>query len=350
MVEKKTIQRFILALSKLNTMGELHMNKFCDEANISSRTFKRLIQDLREIMDLPIVYDIKKNVYTIDRSAVLSRADEDILETFDKLNTNNEMLFFYSFVKSLIECEYFFPPMNPKEKGKKVSDYKDILRVLEKFVPEQDRNISDHIEYHISNHYKLNMKIKFKNMIENIITSLKTKKLLTYKYKGLRTIAEPLKIVHYHGKWYLMVYLVNKNKAGDTGVIRTYNLSHIENMTITKDGFRKHKEKDTEIKNSFGIFMDDDIKTAVIRFYSDSVIRAVEETVWSENQKSKKGEDQKKGKYFEYTIEYPASGSVEVISRVLGFGQFAEIISPDELRDNWVEKIKAMSELITHNF
>ncbi|MBN2789489.1 MAG: WYL domain-containing protein [Candidatus Delongbacteria bacterium] len=349
MIEKKTIQRLILALAKLNTIGELHMNKFCDEANISSRTFKRLIQDLREIMDLPIIYDNKKNVYTIDRSAVLSRKDEDILDTFDKLNTNNEMLFFYSFVKSLIECEYFFPPLNPKEKGKKITDYKDILRVLGKFVPVQNRDISDHIEYHISTHYKLNMKIKFRNMIENIITSLKTKKLLTYKYRGLRTIAEPLKLVHYHGKWYLIAYLVNKNKAGNSGVVRTYNLSLIENLTLSKDSFREHEVKDTEIKDTFGIFMDDNIKTAVIRFYSESVITAAKETVWLEGQKSKSGQDKKKGEYFEYTIDYPVSGGVELISRVLGFGQYAEIVEPVELRDHWIRKIKDMYKAVVAN-
>ncbi|MDA3837900.1 MAG: WYL domain-containing protein [Candidatus Delongbacteria bacterium] len=346
MAEKKPIQRLLMAFEKLNSKGELDMLKFCDETQISSRTFKRLIEDLRKIMELPIVYDNKKNVYAVDRSSVLSKKDEDILDTFDKLNTNNEMLLFYSFVKSLVESEYFFPPINPKEKGKKITDYNQILRVLEKFVPQQDRDLSEYIDYHISYHYKLNMKIKFKNLIESIITSIKRKKLLSYKYNGLRTIAEPLKIVHYHGKWYLIAYLVNKNKAGDSGVIRTYNLSFIENMTVSKDKFREHHEFDIDIKGSFGIFLDDSINTAVIRFYSDYVIRAAKETVWLVGQSSRSGKDKKKGEYYEYTVDYPESGGVELISRVLGFGEHAEIVSPDDLRDHWVGKIKAMYKFI----
>ena len=62
MAEKKTIPRLLLALKKLSSKGELVSNKFCEETGISSRTFQRLIQDLREVLGMPIVYDIKKNV------------------------------------------------------------------------------------------------------------------------------------------------------------------------------------------------------------------------------------------------------------------------------------------------
>ena len=131
MAEKNTVQRLLLALKKLNSKGELASRKFCEETGISTRTFKRLIQELREALEIPLIYDIKKNVYTMDRSSVISKEDEDILDIFKQLNSNNEMLFFYSFAKSLIESEYFFPPINTKEKGKKVKR-QDLVQIKKK--------------------------------------------------------------------------------------------------------------------------------------------------------------------------------------------------------------------------
>jgi len=347
MAEKKTIERLLLAMEKLNSKGELVSDRFCKESGISSRTFARLIQDLRNMLNIPLIYDIRKNVYMIDRSAVISKKDEDILDTFSQLNSNNEMLFFYSFVKNIVESEYFFPPLNPKEKGKKITDYSQILRVLEKFVPIQDRTISEYIEYYISDHYKLNMKLKFKNMMETILKGFKTKKLLSFTYNDAKLIVEPLKLVFYNGKWYLIGYFTKSTRTSECNKVRTYNLSHIVNIRNTNENFPKHEQPDIDFKTTFGFFMDEEELTAVIRFYGKVVIRDVKETVWFEGQKTSSGIDTDRGEYFQYEISYPKSGNVELIARILKFGRNAEIMSPPKLRERWIEEIIAMNEMIS---
>ena len=348
MAEKKTIERLLLAMEKLNSKGELVSNKFCKETGISSRTFKRLIQDLRNMLKIPLIYDIGKNVYTIDKSAIISKSDVDILDVFSQLNSNNEMLFFYSFVKNIVESEYFFPPLTPGKKGKKTTDYSQILRVLEKFIPEQDKGISKYIEYYISDHYKLNMKIKFKNMIEIILKGFKRKKLISFTYNNANLMVEPLKLVFYNGKWYMIGYFTKSSRTNKCNKVRTYNLSHIVNITNTNENFTKHDQLDTNFKDSFGFFMDEEELTAVIRFYDEIVIRDVRETIWLEGQKTTSGIDHNKGKYIQYEIAYPKSGNVELIARILKFGRNAEIISPPELKKRWIEEIIAMYKMIEH--
>mgnify|MGYP001768517504 CR=1 FL=1 len=338
--EKKTIERLMAAIKELSKKKYIDGKKFKKVHTITDRTFCRLISDLKTYV--PVVYDQSKRKYVIDRNKNVE--GDNILDMFEALNVENDLLFFYCFVKSMRDSQYFFPPVNTSLEKNRVTDYDPILRTLEKLVPSEDKVLYDKIEYYISGHYKLSRKNHFHRLFEEILKSMKTGRLIKFRYNDATVKVEPLKLVYYNGKWFVIGYMVESTKrpASEWLAVRTYNFSHIDSVMPTMEYFPEHDEIDTEFRGSFGFYMDDDvIKKAVIRFY-DAAVREAKETIWLPDQKNTtaKGTDGKE--YCEFEIDYPEKGAVELISRVLSYGKNAEVISPPELRKAWFKHISDM--------
>jgi predicted DNA-binding transcriptional regulator YafY len=115
-------------------------------------------------------------------------------------------------------------------------------------------------------------------------------------------------------------------------------------MILTKSGYpQKDNAYSLEFKDSFGFFMDKNKKNAVIRF-SGKVVREVSNIKWTAVQKTKNNPEDKS---CEFKLEYPASGSRELILKVLSYGADAEVISPEELRQEWLAEISRLSAYMT---
>ena len=68
------------------------------------------------------------------------------------------------------------------------------------------------------------------------------------------------------------------------------------------------------------------------------------EIVWHKDQVTQMLRDKDGNEYAQISLDYPQNGCVELISRVLSFGTHAEIVSPPELREKWLDEIRAMTE------
>ena len=351
MSDKKTLGRIGLMLRALITKGEIDKNELFDklEGDISGSTFKRALKDIETLFNIPLYYDRKNHLYKIDRNLNRKLVEESLYDQFSdfysELYTHNDILFFYSFVKSMINSEFFFPPINSKQQDRSVTDFQPILRVLESVLSEKDKEISDKIEYYMSEHYKIEQKVKFGNMINTIIQSFENKKLVRFSYNSKDLLFEPVKLIHYTAKWYLIGVVIESSGSITSSKPRMFNLSQIDNIFKTSQPYVIKEYEKLSYSDSFGIIMSSKTETATIRFY-EPVNKSMREILWFDKQKTIISTDKIKGPYTQYEFPYPVKASGELIGRVLRYGSYAEVISPKTLRDEWKDQIRKMYKLL----
>lgn len=351
MSEKKNLGRIALMLRTLISKGSISKNDIMEklDGEISPASFKRSLWDLEKLFKIPLYYDRKNHLYKIDREKDRKMIEDNLFDQFNdfynELYTHNDILFFYSFVKSMINSEFFFPPINSKEQDKRITDYQPILRILESVLSESDKEISDKIEYYMSEHYKIEQKLKFGNMINTIIQSFENKKLVKFTYNSKDILFEPVKLIHYTAKWYLIGIVIDSSTSTKDKKPRMFNLSQITNIFKTQDPYIVRNYDRLSYSDSFGIIMSSKTETATIRFY-EPVNKNMREILWFDKQKTTVSVDYKKGHYTQYDLPYPVKASGELIGRVLRYGCYAEIISPLSLRNEWKDQIKKMYKSI----
>jgi|GEM_PF-1081057 len=353
--DKDTINRILRALVDLTDRRRIDRKdyaygKFADEyernEKIAYRTFDRFIADLKKYVPLKSAGRDGAGIYVVDHRYEARKTE--MLELFKKIQVNeNEMLFFYCFVRSMVESSYFFPPVNPAggaERGDKSHrDFDHILRIIKKAIPHNVLEFSDKVEYYVSGHYDVQNRLAYNDIFARIFRSLSTERVLTFAYRGERVEVEPLKIVYYNGKWYLMALLLGREGAPEVEgtVIRNYNFSKIKNPhLVNRRYWPRHDDIVCSFRDSFGIFLDEDVKKAVINIYGTAAEDAAS-VIWHESQSVRAVEGKIGERWTEITLDYPEKGSVELISRVLSYGQYAEVVSPVELRDQWLDELKA---------
>ena len=342
--EKQTIERILEALSELTGNGYIRKNSFIEKCGISDRTFNRFIAELKYYVS--VKYDSAKNLYVIDRTKEAQRTE--MLEYYKKLIIKDDFLFFYAFVRSMIKSKYFFPPFATGEgTSSQPRDFAKVLAMLEDLVGPRDKKLYNKIEYYVSGNYNLRNRPHYKDVCGRIMNSFQTETILKFRYYSTILKVEPLKMVYYNGKWYLIAMLLESSRGteDECNVVRTYKIAQIKNSELAAgEYFPYHSEKpEVSFQKSFGIYMDEDIKRAVINIYGTAASDAFE-IVWHQEQFMRKLKDENGNMYVEISLDYPEKGGVELISRALSFGTHAEIVSPPELREQWQNEIKAMSE------
>jgi predicted DNA-binding transcriptional regulator YafY len=333
-VEKYQFERVLAALQALTGSGFIRRKSFMDECRVSSRTFDRFIADLR--LYIPIRYDDEREVYVVDTAQEERRGE--MLESYKKLMIKDDFLLFYAFVRSMIKSRYFFPPFSTDSgTSSQPKDFEKVLSMLEELVLRSDKAIYDKVEYYLSGHYQLRNRPHYKDVIQRILNSFKTECLIGFDYFRTKVKAMPLKLVYYNGKWYMIAYAVN---AG--GVVRNYRVSQIKHSELLHgEYFPVVDIPEYSFNKSFGIYMDEDIKRAVINIYGSAADDAME-IVWHKDQFTQIKKDKNGEKYAEIRLDYPENGAVELISKTLSFGTHAEIVSPPELRKQWIKEITEM--------
>ncbi len=353
--EKRTIPRIAEFIKGLILDGYINKESFINKMqnnagdSISDSTFKRTKNDVEHYFGIPLLYIKKEKKYIIDseRSKQKKEMKENFLDIYENrfktLLSDHELLFFYSFIKSMINSEIYLPPLNTVGE----TDYKNILRIIEEILPTGKKDIAEKIEYKMSEHYKTKRKVNFTDHIKQIINSFETEKIISFTYKSSSTktpkkhTVEPIKLLHYTAKWYLVAYNEQWNMT------LMYNLSYIRNnIKLSNNEKYKFNYVEPTYNNSYGIMMSDEVETAQIRFYTPLNER-MDEIIWQKKQKTSFGTDKKRGDFVQFEFNYPVikNSMDELVGRILRYGSFVEIIRPKELRDKWVTEIKEMNKL-----
>lgn len=361
MSEKNTIGRIAYLINQLYENGYFTLEGFYKyikentHTEPSDRTMKRSIAQLRDHFGLNIVYSVKEKKYSVGDSETTALREENFTDRFERIkrtpSKRQELMIFYSFVKSMIFSEYYFPPRDNKDEKGLVRDYDHILRIIEGILKEElsqkDIRLAGKIEYHLTEHYRKSQRTRYNNMINEILDAMRYEYLIKFKYHDTDITAEPVKLIHYNGVWYLMAYVVRSSRQDNLKKVRIYNIAVMQsNIFKTRSKFTKDNYDIPEFKDSFGIISSSNIRKAKIRFYGILVER-MKEMLWVDSQKTTTGIDPVKGEYCEYILPYPANTSFELIGKVLSFRENAEIIAPEELRNEWKNTIEKMYRSFT---
>ncbi len=282
-----------------------------EEYETSVSTIKRDIADMKELLDADIVF--KKNIgYVYNKPPKLLD------------NLSEKSLIISAIIKSILKNLNFVPLFA----NEMISD-------LNNFINKDYLELSDKIDFDLSEYEDVDI-TKFREIIESLLY----KKVIQIHYsdqnnkKTIREV-EPIKLVNYTGKWYLVAYCFEKKD------FRLFAIARISKLIFTEKQFQNNynlSEVEEYLKNSFGLDYSNNPQIAKIKIY-EPVATANKHIKWHKHQITKYVKDNDNG-YLEITL--PVGRYQEIIGRVLKFGEYAEILEPEDLRNEWLARIKKM--------
>ncbi|WP_456387360.1 helix-turn-helix transcriptional regulator [Desulfolithobacter sp.] len=171
----------------------------------------------------------------------------------------------------------------------------------------------------------------------SVLTTLRRQRQLKIVYHvpagGVsRRTVDPLKLVNYQGRWYLLAWCHLRRQR------RMFHLGRVK-KAVPGDREVQHSLKtgDTWLYESFGIFKGKPTAMATVRF-TGKAAGIVANQRWHPRQLMKQTE---KG----LTLSLPVADDRELLMKILQFGSQAEVLSPQSLRDKVLHELRAMQQL-----
>lgn len=305
----KTSQKLDWLKNRLSTGVGFTLAELMQEFDVSESSAKRYIAMLRKDFGLELI--IQNRRY--------------LLKTEIPIKTENledsQFQLFYAFIKKLGEDKVFSPLVTNLW----------LERMNEK-LPARINELSDKITYLFSE-----SEANRPTIIKEIFKSFTAKRvlLITYQMPGKKPFQNkliPWQLVNYQGKWYLVAYNISQDYTN------YYRIQRIKDISITTDSFEEPEINTVRnfVNNAFGLGGGNEIKIARIKFYPP-VAHSIDELVWHSEQEISEENECK-------IMKLPYSFGSELIGRVLRYGQYAEILEPEELRVEWQSKIREMSK------
>ena len=157
------------------------------------------------------------------------------------------------------------------------------------------------------------------------------------KNRPFKRVIEPLELINYSSVWYVRAIDMNIRNPE----IKTYSLSRIKEVN-TLDEYFEFSDYDRLKKideSGFGIFYSyrEEIKEYTMRFY-ENIAFIVSAQVWHKNQRGRWIDDDT------YELTVPAINEIELLGKVLSYGQKAEPIAPPEFVESYKNEIKLMKD------
>jgi len=311
------IARILFIDQRIRSTGRVTLNEIMEQGSVASVTAKRDIETLKYTISAPIVYDRKLQAYKYS-------------EEFTLLNYAGEQLFlFYVLARGLVQNKNYLP-LTAEYARNVISDK------IKELLPQDYQQISDNFLYTSSDYERIDF-----SMLSIIIESLTHYQQceLVYHTKGKtssKRIINPLKVICYGTKWYLIAYC-HKNLG-----IRTFLFSRIQQLDLIQKHFDPDvwaSELTERVEDSYGIARGEAKQTATVRF-SEPSSYYVKDQIWHSEQVTNVSTI---GGEFVVEFQLPYTKPGELIGKVLKYGATAEIVEPLPLREQWLGEIEKMS-------
>jgi len=317
------IRRIYFIHKRINECGKVAKKEVMEEFGVSLRTVTTDIMIMREDFGAKIIPSKEyKGYYNY----------ESPFHLFDEF-TDEKLIISYSFIKSILESSFYTPYIS-----------NIILKdIKEKILTDKYISLSNKIVYELAEYERFDDRF-----IKLIIESFMKRKKIKIEYMGLdgkiskNRIIEPLKLVNYTGNWHLVSFCYQAEE------IRNFRLAGINLIERTDYDFENpmsETEIDNIIRETYGIYIsqeEGDYKFITVRFYNRAYW-AMDKMKLHKEQKKSYGKDEKRGDFLQ--IEIPAYCYNDIIAKVLQHGKDAEIISPDDFREIWINEIREMNNI-----
>ena len=319
-VEMSNLERVVYINHTIKTKGFVTRKDVAERFEVHPDTVRRDIEYMRSFLSAPIKYSYRAGGYVYETPF-------DML--FDSLE---DAVLYYIFVGSISESLKLnglsYIPIISKEILDKISSY----------IPSGFDEIMDRISYDSSDIESMDLRD-----FRNILSSFMLKRCVFINYmsadgKTSERLIEPLKLINYFGKWYVVAYCRKRT------ALRVFLFSRFVSSEITEEKFEypvTKKELDDYIDGSFGMFKSARSTMATIRVFEPSYYN-VRKQKWHKNQQVKECVIDGK-KCLEITLPV-GERDKEIIARVLSYSPDSEIVSPPELREKWQARIRELYE------
>jgi predicted DNA-binding transcriptional regulator YafY len=308
------MERVLFIDKTLLEEGKITTRQVVEKFEISKRQVMRDFDYLRDNLKAPLVFEPSQKGY-------IYTGDFTLLS-----NTNERMLVLNAIFKSLAESQ-------------------GIMSVVTEMVTQG-------IDSGVDQAYKaLTDKIVFITPIQDwpdysifnkVCSAMKSGERMTMHYQnghGESTVRhiEPLRLVNYSGRWYLLAFDM-KHKE-----LRIFHLSRIVDIhTIVGDfshsSFSK-EQLDKFIHGGYGIFMGSEIIEVTFQILN-SAVHTVATQTWHKDQKVRHLQIEG-NEVLEVTV--PVANMQEILSKLLSFGSSARPVSPPAFVERWKEIVLQMA-------
>ncbi|HPS31656.1 MAG TPA: WYL domain-containing protein [bacterium] len=311
------LERILFIHRRIKERGFVKTSDIVEQFEVNNRTVQRDISYMKIFLQAPLAYSFKHHAY-------------QYTNPFEMLNYSDEKTMILSaFLKDLLNKRFYIPFFS-----------ENILHAVEKSIGEELLPISSKISYALpEEELFLDSEI-----IKIVVSSMRGKSVLQINYidgngkKSTRNI-EPQHIHNYSGKWYLISYC-HKAKS-----LRTFMISRITDAKITTELFSQIIEADEIerfISEGFGIFKSRNTETVAIRF-REPVNQMISRQKWHPKQRIQTGTDND-GEYLDLSL--PVADYQEILDRVFYYSPYAEALSPETFRSEWIKRIEQLHEKI----
>jgi proteasome accessory factor C len=281
----------------------------CENLECSEPTFHRIRQFMVDTLSAPIVFDGKYRGYKYD----LTSTDRFELPGLWLTSRETEVLLgFHQAIESLQKgffSEIFAPMKKQLTRFLKSQNLHNAHNeLLLRIVPLHSRPVADAV---------------FRKIADAVIrkrTIIICHDRLAGESPVKRTVS-PLSIIRYRDNWYLDAYCHLRSE------LRTFSLDRINSAECSDHPFHHVPKKEQELfyASAYGIFNGPARKTAQIIFCSTAA-EIVSREQWHPQQQAQWTPDNN------YLLTLPYNDDRELIMDILKWGEFAEVVSPPELR------------------
>lgn len=314
------LKRILFIHRRIKEKGFVKTSEIMEQFEVNSRTVQRDVSYMKCFLHAPLVYSFEHHAYRYE-------------QPFEMLNYSDEKTMILSaFLRDLLNKRCYIPFFS-----------ENVLDAVEKSIGEELQPISLRISYALPEE-----ELFFNSeIIKTVILSMRNKTILQIEYidgsgrKSIRDI-EPQHIHNYSGKWYLISYC-HKAKS-----LRTFMISRITSLKITAKLFSQTFEADEIerfISEGFGIFKSHSTETVTIRF-REPVNQMISRQKWHPKQRIKTGTDEN-GEYLDLSL--PVADYQEILDRVFYYSPYAEALSPETFRSEWIKRIEQLHEKIKNH-
>jgi len=295
---------------------ELKNNRFPNSKSLSSQfevssaTSRRDIAYLRDRLLAPIAFDRQKNGFFY--------TEQDFRLPFEN---SPRIISLLAMLNKLAE-----------EAGLgQLPEVKQLTRRLETILDPDLTKLIDNIYYQW-----IEVEAIDPNIFQNILEALIRSKRLTIDYRSVKAKSshrsiDPLRLINYQGRWYLL------GSCHLRGNHRLFHIARISSARISAKPISQKTDTTTEyIEDSFGIFQGKAIYLAQILFTSTAA-ELVRHQHWHRDQQIRCTSEGA-------LLTIPVSDDREILMKILQYGHMAKVIKPQSLQDRVKEEIAAMSQ------
>lgn len=315
------IERIVFINRTIEEDGGVRTARIMSEFSLSRRQVLRDIDFMRDQLKAPIAYDPEKRWYGYTESFTLFS------------NSNERMLVLNAIFRSLAQSQGLMGTLTEMisegiDSGLEKS-YRSLSDKIVFITPVQDWP-----DYEVFN---------------RICAAMKSGERMTMHYKNAagqlsKRHIEPLRLINYSGRWYLVSYDLQHKE------LRTFHLSRIIELAQIAGDRMKQRYSDAEldafIHSGYGIFMGKKVTYVTFRAYGWAIHTLATQT-WHAQQRQRiikeAGED-----VLEVTL--PVANLHEILSALLFFGAQARPVDPPEFVALYEQAVEAMHNRIKTSY